>query len=239
MINSSINIKNLSLEFEILDSSKQSLKKEIINKTVGGLLNKNKKDKTIIKSLNNINLQIKSGDRIGLIGHNGSGKSSLLQVIAGIYQQTSGDLEVKGSIIPIIDLNHGLDFEATGYENIIIKGILYGNEVNEVKKNIDSIIEFSELGDFINMPIKNYSMGMILRLAFATATFQNAQIFLLDEWLSVGDESFVKKCETRLNNMIQHSEILIFASHDMSLINRVCNKIIKLEAGKIIDEKLI
>lgn len=239
MIDSFINIENLSLEFEILDSSKQSLKKEIIDKTVGGFLNKNKKNKTIIRSLSNINLKIKSGDKIGLIGHNGSGKSSLLQVIAGIYEQTSGEINVKGSIIPIIDLNHGLDFEATGYENIIIKGILYGNEINDVKKNLDAIIEFSELGDFINMPIKNYSMGMILRLAFATATFQNAQIFLLDEWLSVGDESFIKKCEARLNDMIQNSEILIFASHDMSLINRVCNKIVRLESGKIIEEKLI
>jgi lipopolysaccharide transport system ATP-binding protein len=234
-----IQINNLTLQFEIYDQNSQSLKKTIIQNSIGGIFNKKEGKRIIIKSLNNINLQIKSGDRVGLIGNNGSGKSSLLNLISGIYRQTSGNLNVKGSIVSILDLNHGLDFDATGYENILLRGILNGHKPSEIKKNLKEIIEFSELGHFINIPIKNYSMGMILRLAFASSTFYQPQILLLDEWLSVGDQTFIKKCEKKLDEMIKSSQILILASHDLNLIHRVCNKIVKLEAGSIIEVKSI
>ena len=136
----------------------------------------------------------------------------------------------------MIDINQGLDFEATGYENILLKGILHGYSLREIKANLDGIIEFSGLGEFINMPIKNYSTGMVLRLAFASSTFKNQNIFLLDEWLSVGDDDFLKKCEIRLGELIKDSEILVFATHDTKLLNKVCNKYIKLDSGKIVEE---
>lgn len=231
-----IDIKSLSLEFELYDSSKQSLKKKIIHKAVGGFIEHKDSKKTIIKALNNIDLKINSGDRVGILGHNGSGKSSLLQVIAGIYEPTSGKIDQHGTLTALIDINQGLDFEATGYENILLKGILHGYSLNEIKKNLNSIIEFSGLGDFINMPIKNYSTGMVLRLAFASSTFKNRNIFLLDEWLSVGDDDFLKKCELRLSELIKDSDILVFATHDTNLLNRVCNKYVRLESGKIVEQ---
>jgi len=118
----------------------------------------------------------------------------------------------------------------------LLKGILHGHSLEEIKKNLDSIIEFSELGEFINMPIKNYSMGMVLRLAFASSTFKNQNIFVLDEWLSVGDDDFIKKCEIRLKQLIKDSEILVFATHDINLLNKVCNRYIRLDSGKIVEQ---
>jgi len=231
-----IDIKSLSLEFELYDSSKQSLKKKIIHKAVGGFIEHKDSKKTIVKALNNIDLKINSGDRVGILGHNGSGKSSLLQVIAGIYEPTSGKIDQHGTLTALIDINQGLDFEATGYENILLKGILHGYSLKEIKKNLNSIIEFSGLGDFINMPIKNYSTGMVLRLAFASSTFKNQNIFVLDEWLSVGDDDFLKKCELRLTELINDSDILVFATHDTNLLNRICNKYVRLESGKIVEQ---
>ena len=231
-----IDRKNLSLEFELLDSSKQSLKKQIIKKTVGGFVEQKDNKKTVIKALNNIDFKINSGDRVGILGHNGSGKSSLLQVIAGIYEPTSGKIDQHGSLTALIDINQGLDFDATGYENTLLKGILHGYSLREIKENLDVIIEFSGLGEFINMPIKNYSTGMVLRLAFASSTFKNQDIFLLDEWISVGDDDFLKKCEIRLGELIKDSEILVFATHDTELLNKVCNKYIKLDSGKIVEQ---
>jgi len=231
-----IDIKSLSLEFELYDSSKQSLKKKIIHKAVGGFIEHKDSKKTIVKALNNIDLKINSGDRVGILGHNGSGKSSLLQVIAGIYEPTSGKIDQHGTLTALIDINQGLDFEATGYENILLKGILHGYSLKEIKKNLNSIIEFSGLGDFINMPIKNYSTGMVLRLAFASSTFKNQNIFVLDEWLSVGDDDFLKKCELRLTELIKDSDILVFATHDTNLLNRICNKYVRLESGKIVEQ---
>ena len=231
-----IDIKSLSLEFELYDSSKQSLKKKIIHKAVGGFIEHKDSKKTIVKALNNIDLKINSGDRVGILGHNGSGKSSLLQVIAGIYEPTSGKIDQHGTLTALIDINQGLDFEATGYENILLKGILHGYSLKEIKKNLNSIIEFSGLGDFINMPIKNYSTGMVLRLAFASSTFKNQNIFVLDEWLSVGDDDVLKKCELRLTELIKDSDILVFATHDTNLLNRICNKYVRLESGKIVEQ---
>lgn len=231
-----IDIKNLSLEFELFDSSRQSLKKQIIKKTVGGFVEQKDNKKTIIKALNNIDFKINSGDRVGVLGHNGSGKSSFLQVIAGIYEPTSGKIEQNGSLTALIDINQGLDFESTGYENILLKGILHGFSLKEIKENLDEIIEFSGLGEFIHMPIKNYSTGMVLRLAFASSTFKKQNIFLLDEWLSVGDDDFIKKCEIRLGELIKDSEILVFATHDTKLLNKVCNKYIRLDSGRIVDQ---
>lgn len=234
-----IKLENLSLHFQLLDSSSQSLKRTLVDKAVGGVLGKSDNKKTIIKSLDNISLTIKKGDRVGLIGHNGSGKSTLLQTLSGIYQPTSGTIKQEGTIVSVIDLNHGLDPEATGYENILLKGMFHGNSMSAINESLEEIIQFSELRDFIHVPMKNYSMGMKLRLAFSAATFQKPQIFLLDEWLSVGDESFVRKCEERLNKLISESEILVLATHDINLIKRVCNKVIKLESGKIVEEKKI
>jgi lipopolysaccharide transport system ATP-binding protein len=231
-----IDIKNLSLEFELFDSSKQSLKKQIIKRTIGGFVEQKDNKKTVIKALNNIDFKINSGDRVGILGHNGSGKSSLLQVIAGIYEPTYGKIDQNGSLTALLDINQGLDFEASGYENILLIGILNGYSLKEIKENLDAIIEFSGLGEFINMPIKNYSTGMVLRLAFASSTFKNQDIFLLDEWISVGDDDFLKKCEIRLGELIKDSEILVFATHDTTLLNKVCNKYIKLDSGKIVEQ---
>jgi lipopolysaccharide transport system ATP-binding protein len=190
------------------------------------------KDKAHISSvtaLNNISLNLKDGDRLGVMGPNGSGKSTLLRALAGIYAPTSGSIEVKGSIASLIDISLGMDMEATGYENIHMRGIMMGLKLKQIKAIEEEIAEFTELGTFLEMPIRTYSTGMHMRLGFAVSTAISADIILMDEWLSVGDSDFLVKAEKRLQNYIQKSSILVIASHSEDLIAKLTNQLIRLE----------
>jgi lipopolysaccharide transport system ATP-binding protein len=190
------------------------------------------KDKAHISSvtaLNNISLNLKDGDRLGVMGPNGSGKSTLLRALAGIYAPTSGSIEVKGSIASLIDISLGMDMEATGYENIRMRGIMMGLKLKQIKAIEEEIAEFTELGTFLEMPIRTYSTGMLMRLGFAVSTAISADIILMDEWLSVGDSDFLVKAKKRLQNYIQKSSILVIASHSEDLIAKLTNQLIRLE----------
>ena len=183
-------------------------------------------------ALNNITLDLKDGDRLGVMGPNGAGKSTLLRTLAGVYHPTSGSIEVKGRISSLIDINLGMDHEASGYENIRMRGIMMGLSLKQIKSMEEDIADFSGLSGFLHMPIRTYSSGMHMRLGFAVSTSIEADIILMDEWLSVGDSEFILKAEKRLENFIGRSSILIIASHSEDLIKKTTNQILLLEHRK-------
>ena len=180
-----------------------------------------------------LSFTLKDGDRVGLLGHNGAGKSTLLRLLSGVYEPSSGSARIKGEIGSLIDISLGIDPEATGRENIYLRGGLLGMTRSEIAAQIDDIIEFSELGDFVDMPLRTYSTGMHLRLAFAVSTVVRPEILLMDEWLSVGDEGFKHKAEARVTELVQSTNILVIASHSRELVLHICNRVIWLEHGKI------
>jgi len=228
-----IKLNDVSVIFPIYNASNRSLKKRVINMATGGKIATDSGKKVTINSLTNINLELKKGDRIGLTGHNGAGKSTLLRVLSGVYVPSTGTIELKGKIVSLLDISVGMDGESTGYENIMLRGILLGFSSEKIAQKIDEIAEFSELGDYLNMPMRTYSSGMNLRLAFSIITAFPADIILMDEWLSVGDARFNKKASERLEAMVKDSSILVLASHDDALVKRLCNKVITLEHGQI------
>jgi lipopolysaccharide transport system ATP-binding protein len=230
----SICAENISIEFPIYGTSSRSFKKSLINTATGGVFAKDSSDFVTVKALDNISFEIKEGDRVGLVGHNGSGKSTLLRVIAGIYEPTQGKLITNGKISSMLSLVLGIDMEATGLENIYMRGYAMGESSASMKSRIEEILDFSGIGEYINLPMRTYSSGMVMRLAFAITTSIDADIILMDEWLSVGDEDFIKKAEERLDLLVRKAKILVIASHNLQLIESKCNKVIKLEHGKMI-----
>lgn len=231
--------KDLTVEFPIYENSHRSLKKKVINMSTGGRIGHDAGKHQVVRALDELNFTIKEGDRVGLVGHNGSGKTTLLRVLTGVYAPVSGVLKSKGRIASLLDVSMGLDPDATGFENILIKGLMDGLELDVIRKKIDEIADFTELGDYLNLPVKTYSSGMMLRLAFSISTSVEADIIIMDEWLSVGDEAFNQKASERLTELIDKSSILVVASHDPALINKVCNRKIHMEHGRIISDELL
>ncbi len=228
-----IKLRNVSVDIPIFNSQGRSLKKKVLGIATGGRVGLTEKGKTIVRSLHNINLEVKSQDRLGIIGHNGAGKSTLLRVLGKVYEPTFGTAVIQGKVGSLIGISLGIDSEATGIENIYIRAALLGIPQKTVDRQLDELIDFSGLGEFINMPVRTYSTGMHMRLAFAVSTMITPDILLMDEWLSVGDENFQKKAEARLNGLIERSNILVIASHSRNLIERCCNKVLWLERGEI------
>ena len=227
-----INLKNIYLKYPVFSDTSKSLKKSIVDTLTGGKISTNE-GIVCIEALSNINLSLKKGDRLGLIGANGSGKTSLLRVIAGLIYPTKGEISINGSINSFIDMNFGLNMEATGLENIKIRLILLGISLGKIDYYLSEISDFCELGKFLYMPIKTYSSGMVMRLGFSILAAVYSDIIIMDEWLSVGDEDFKSKAELKIERIISNSPILILASHDMNIINKWCNKVIKLDRGEI------
>ena len=192
---------------------------------------KDHKKKIIVHSIDELSLNLEKGDRLGIKGHNGSGKTTLLRILDSTYTPTSGSVKINGDICSLTDYNLGLDKELTGLENIQLSLKISGIKSN--KQIIDEIIEFSELREYINLPVNTYSSGMILRLSFSIASIQKNKILILDEWISTGDHKFKKKISKKLQDMIKHSKALVIASHNDDILNKVCNKIIIMNKGRI------
>lgn len=230
-----INFKNVSVEFSIYDVKSRSLKNKLVNIATGGLLRQDTGNSYHIKALSNVSFDIKDGDRVGVVGHNGAGKSTLLRTINKIYIPTSGQAHINGETSSLIDISLGIDPDATGRENVFIRGALLGLKKDFIEEKLDEVIEFSELGNYINIPVRTYSTGMHMRLAFAVSTLVTPEILIMDEWLSVGDQTFQNKAEARLKKLIGSANILILASHNESLLRDVCNKIVWLEHGSLKD----
>ncbi len=189
--------------------------------------------KVIVRALSDVTLELQDGDRVGLVGHNGAGKSTLLRVLSGVYVPTGGIAIIQGSIGSLIEFSLGINPEASGRENIFLRGALLGLSKTEVKAKFEEIVAFSELGEFIEMPMRTYSSGMQLRLAFAVSTIVRPEILLMDEWLSVGDEGFRAKASERLTTLVDESKILVLASHSRELLSKVTNRVIWLEHGQV------
>ena len=232
-MNPSIILNNASVSFPIFNVKTYSLKNRII-KSVMGNITSNNHDKIVhIDALKNINLQIKSGERIGVIGGNGSGKSTFLRLCSRIYEPSTGTININGNISSLINVNIGIDPESTGRENIKLRLVMLGYNNDQINELINSIIEFTELNQFIDLPFYTYSTGMQMRLAFTTSVFIKPEILIMDEWLATGDKDFQEKAEKKLNSIIENSKILILASHSKDLILKNCSRVIWLENGHI------
>ena len=231
-----IKADNLVVEFPIYGSTSRSLKHTFIRAATGGRLARDSTDRVVVRALDGVSFDFGDGDRIGLVGHNGSGKSTLLRVIAGVYVPIAGTLDVSGNVASMLSITLGMDAEATGYENIFLRGAIMGLKPDEIEELVDEICEFAELGDYIDMPLRTYSSGMSMRLAFAISTSMKADIILMDEWLSAGDASFTAKAQTRLFELVEQAKILIVASHSAETIRKNCNRILRLEHGCVVGE---
>lgn len=227
--------KNVSVKFPIYGTKSRSLKSSLIDISTGGILSRDVNENIIVNALSEINLDLKVGDRLGLTGHNGSGKTTLLRVLSGVYYPSSGSLLVEGKVATLLDIGLGMDGEATGYENIRVRGLLMGMTASQLDKKMVEIAEFSGLGQYLDMPMRTYSSGMIVRLGFAISTCGDFEILLMDEWLSVGDAEFQEKATNRLNEMVSKTSILVLASHSVELLEKTCNKIIVMEHGRIVE----
>ncbi|RPE02790.1 ABC transporter ATP-binding protein [Candidatus Pantoea deserta] len=227
-----IKFENVGIDFPIFDARARSIKKNFINFATGGKVGQHD-GKVVVSALNNLNFEIKDGERVGLIGHNGAGKTTLLRMFSKVYHPTSGRATIVGDIGSLISISLGINQEFTGRENIYIRGALLGLRKKEIDARIEEIINFTDLGDFIDMPVRTYSSGMQMRLGFSVSTIFTPEILLMDEWLSVGDEGFKEKAETRLTNIINSTKILILASHSNELLRKTCTRILWLEHGTV------
>lgn len=228
-----IDLRNISVEFPIYNINARSFKKHFIRMATGGNVLKDANEHIVVRSLNKISLTINHGDRIGLIGHNGSGKSTLLRLLAGIYEPVSGDMRIDGQVSPMLDLMPGIEAEFTGYENIFIRGTVLGIPHKQIKKQIAEISELTGLGDYLAMPVRTYSSGMMVRLAFAISTSIKPDILLIDEVFGAGDADFMEKARCRMISLLDQSNIVIMATHSDELIKEFCNKALLLDSGQI------
>ena len=226
--NQAIKLENITMEFNLHREKLDSIKEYFIN-----LIKRNVK-KDSFKALDDVSFTINKGDRVGLLGLNGAGKSTLMKVIAGVFEPTSGKVYKDGVIAPMIELGAGFDNQYTGAENIFLYGAVLGHSRKFMQEKYDGIVEFSELGDFIDVPLKNYSSGMRARLGFSIATMVNPDILILDEVLSVGDARFKKKSEEKLLSMMDEKTTVLFVSHSLEQVKRICNKAMILQKGKLV-----
>ena len=184
-------------------------------------------------ALKNVSFEVERGEVVGIIGHNGAGKSTLLKVISGILKPTGGSLEVHGNVVPMLELGSGFDHDLTGRENIFLNGSILGYSEKYLKEKYEQIVEFSELGKFIDVPIRNYSSGMLMRLAFSIATVVQPEILIVDEILAVGDAAFQEKSKTRMLELMGGGTTVLFVSHSLEQIREMCDRVIWLEHGQV------
>lgn len=228
-----IELRHVCVDFPVYNVSSRSFKKSFLRLATGGNVSKDAHQHIVVRSLSDVSLSIAHGDRVGLIGHNGSGKSTLLRILAKIYEPTSGQLRIDGKVSPMLDIMQGIEQEFTGYENIYIRGTILGIPKEQIKKQIQEISALTGLGDYLAMPVRTYSSGMKVRLAFAISTCIFPDILLIDEVFGAGDADFMAKAQQKMVSLLQQSNIVIIASHVDGLIKEFCNKALLLECGRI------
>ncbi len=229
----SIILDQVSVSFPIYDGSHRSLRHVVMKATTGGRVAAGAGKRVTIQALTDVSFALEEGDRVALIGHNGAGKTTLLRVLAGIYHPVSGTIVTKGRIAPLFDVSLGMSPDSTGWENIRIRALYLGMSDEELARKIDGIAEFTELGQFLDMPMRTYSLGMQTRLAFAVSTAIEPEILLLDEGIGAGDAAFFEKANKRLDAFVERSGIMVLASHAEALVDRLCNKGIVMEHGRV------
>lgn len=229
----SVTLENVSVDYPIFGVDGESLKKTLTRAATGGRIG-GTAGVTVVEALRDVSFELREGDRLGVMGHNGAGKSTLLQVLAGVFPPSRGRYRSTGSIASLVNPMLGIEREATGYENIVIRGLVLGMKRSTIRVLTPDIAEFSGLGDYLAMPVHTYSTGMVMRLAFAITTSVRPDILLMDEWLSVGDAEFRKQAEERIMSLVASSGILVLASHSRDLIARECNRMIELSHGVVV-----
>jgi ABC-type polysaccharide/polyol phosphate transport system ATPase subunit len=228
-----LRLRNLSVEFPMYQGSSRSLKKLLVATTTQGNLARDATDRINVRALDDITLDLADGERIGLVGANGAGKTTLLRVMAGIYAPTRGQVYSSGRVSALLDVTVGLNPDATGRENIILRGMYMNIHPREMRPRVEEIAEFTELGPYLDMPTRTYSSGMMVRLGFAVSTCIHPEILLMDEWLSAGDASFLAKAQQRMEKFVSSSSILVLASHSQDLLRKWCNRGLLLKQGRI------
>ena len=224
---SMIEVNNVSMRFNMAKEKHESLKEYFLAAVQGRLQFEE------FYALRDVSLTVERGDFYGLVGLNGSGKSTLLKVISGVFKPSAGSVMVRGTIAPLIELGAGFDFDLTARENIFLNGTVLGMTPKYIREKFDEIVEFSELRDFLDIPLKNYSSGMVSRLAFAVATTTKPDVLIVDEILAVGDFLFQQKCEKRMQELMGGGTTVILVSHSIEQIERMCNKVTWLEKGRV------
>jgi ABC-type polysaccharide/polyol phosphate transport system ATPase subunit len=228
-------LKNVVAEFPIY-GNQPSFRKELVGRVVGGVLRRQNSggNRVTVRALQDVSLTVHHGDQLGIVGHNGAGKSTLLRVFAGIYEPIGGTVSIEGRVSPLFSTSPGLDLDDTGYENIVTCGLLLGMSRDEIERKLPEIEAFSELSDYLALPARTYSTGMLVRLGFAIATAIDPEILLLDEELGAGDARFAAHAAARVEALIDRSSIVVLASQSKDLIRRICNRAILLDHGRII-----
>jgi ABC-type polysaccharide/polyol phosphate transport system ATPase subunit len=229
----SVVVDNVSVVFPLYGGSARSLKKTLVSLGSGGRVSEDAKHRVIVHALREVSFRLDHGDRVGLVGPNGAGKSTLLRVLAGIYEPTFGTAHCDGRVVPLFNPALGMDPEGTGHENIRLRGLLLGLDSDEIEAKRAAIAAFSGLEHYLDMPLRTYSTGMMLRLAFAISTSFVPDILLMDEWIATGDAHFVDKAERRMHEIVGRSSIVVIASHSMELIKRWCNKALYMDSGQL------
>lgn len=230
----SISLVDCSLRLPIYGTINRSLKGNVMAAATGGRIAAASKHVRVVQALTDVSLEIAEGDRVGIMGHNGAGKTSLLRMLAGIYEPTSGHIRIDGRVSSFINLGMGMDPEATGAENILLCGLMFGLGIDDVQRLTPEIAEFSGLGDFLHVPVRTYSSGMNMRLVFSIVTSVDAEILLMDEWLNVGDADFIKRATQRLRRLIDSASILVLASHNENMVKNLCNVVVRMEHGQVV-----
>ena len=228
-----VRLKSVTVDFPVYGSGARSLKKRLLHRGTGGHIAEDAGNQLRVRALDDVSLAMKHGDRVGLVGPNGAGKTTLLRVLAGAYEPTRGHVERHGRTASLLNLSLGIDSEATGYENIMTRGLFLGLRPTQVRARMDEIAAFTELGAYLAMPVHTYSSGMRLRLAFAVSTCFDPDILLMDEWLGMGDRAFVEKAQRRLERFVSRAGILVLASQNISLLRRVCSTAVFLDKGRV------
>ena len=228
-----IRLEGVTVVFPVFDTTTRSLKSRLLHQGSGGRIGRDTGNRLCVRALDNVTLRFENGARVGLIGCNGAGKTTLLRVLAGAYEPTRGRVWRCGRTASLLNLSLGMDPEATGYENIMMRGLFLRLRPEEIRERMQDVAEFTELGDYLAMPVRTYSDGMRLRLAFAVSTCFDPEILLMDEWLSVGDRAFVEKARRRLEGFMDRARIIVLASQNLTLVERVCTTGVLLEAGRV------
>jgi ABC-type polysaccharide/polyol phosphate transport system ATPase subunit len=228
-----IHLHHASVDIPIFNSSGRSLKNTLMRR-VGGRVESDGRNIVTVRALQDICLRLEAGDRLAVVGHNGAGKSTLLRVLSGAYEPTGGTATIRGHVASLLDITMGMDGELTGAENIVLRGTFAGLTIRQARKQIDEVAAFSELGPYLDLPLRTYSSGMTLRLAFAISTTRCPDILLLDELISVGDASFAAKARERIETLMSRAGILVLASHDPEILRRYCNQAILMSGGSIV-----
>jgi len=230
-----IEVTGLSVFFPLYHAGSRSLKKTVFAAAAGRLA-RDRKQRVIVQALRDVSFTVRSGDRLGLIGGNGAGKTTLLRTLAGIYEPVMGRLEITGSLHALLDAQLGMNPDLTGRENILLRGLYSNLSKPEIARLEEDVREFAELGEFMDLPVRIYSAGMVVRLGFGLATAIRPRILIMDEWLMAGDASFIEKARARLEDMVSGAEILVLASHSPTVVKEWCDRVLWLDQGQVRDD---